>query len=454
MPEQQIAVTDGAADQAAQALRDGPSALHRAGTPRWSADGRRVYRPTGCRRWRRRRLGETSQGRRDVAGLGLRPSAPGAAARPADLAACQAHRPSVDEHAQAPILPGGGYPGIAGARACPGPGGQPGEYGKRAEGSPIQPTHVVWCARRSGENVLAEPDALTDFGQQRGAFRHGILHLDGGLEFVLFLLHHEKDFFDGLVALAKRHVGSVVDLAVLYVDVGDAVVVLLDPRRRRGSGSREKVADVDVGAVVLGIGEGLLPRPQTAEGFGVGQIAVAMIAHHHLMLGGKLTEALGLADGDFAGDGIGAQRLGHLETVFHHVVGESVDAIVFDDLDQHAGVFVLLAERLERVHRLGEPPFLDGLGDGGLFGLLFRRQRRTGGAAACPTGWRPGSRRLEVRLDGLQAQFCRAEIELDHRSEEVVSPSRDVVEAVRDVDADLYAAENRVGFGGPNAPRG
>src|ERR1035438_634386 len=125
----------------------------RAGTPQWSADGRRVYRPTGCRRWRRRRLGETSQGRRDVAGLGLRPSAPGAAARPADLAACQAHRPSVDEHAQAPILPvldgGGGCPGIAGARACPGPGGQPGEYGKRAEGSPIQ--RLMWYGARGAQ---------------------------------------------------------------------------------------------------------------------------------------------------------------------------------------------------------------------------------------------------------------------------------------------------------------
>src|ERR1022692_1044856 len=97
------------------------------------------------------------------------------------------------------------------------------------------------------------------------SFRARDIPLDGGLEFVLFLLHHEKDLFDGRVALAKRHVGSVVDLAVLYVNVGDAVVMLLDPRRRRGSGSREKVADIDVGAVVLGIGEGLLPRPRSEE---------------------------------------------------------------------------------------------------------------------------------------------------------------------------------------------
>src|SRR5450759_3862690 len=134
-------------------------------------------------------------------------------------------------------------------------------------GYPACPTmHKAEPYATSGKNVLAVVDALGDFGQQRGAFRHGIFHLDGGLELVLFLFHHEKDFFDGRVALAKRHVGTVVGLAILNVHVGYAIVMLLDPRRRRSSGGREEVADVHIGAVVLGISEGLFPRCQTAEG--------------------------------------------------------------------------------------------------------------------------------------------------------------------------------------------
>ena len=165
------------------------------------------------------------------------------------------------------------------------------------------------------------------------------------------------------------------------------------------------------------------------------------------------TEALGLADGDFAGDGIRAQRLCHLEAVVHHVVRKGVDAIVLDDLDQHAGIFVFLAEGFESVHRLREPPLLLRFGDGRLLGLLFRRQRRAGGSAG-RRGRGPRSRRLEVRLHRLQAQFGGAEIELRHVAENVVRRSRNVVEAVRRIDAHLYAAENRVGLGGPDPRRG
>src|ERR1019366_882281 len=105
-------------------------------------------------------------------------------------------------------------------------------------------------------------------------------------------------------------------------------------------------------------------------------------------------------------------------------------------------------ECLEPIHRLGEPPLLLSGRDGALLGLLFGRQRRAGGPAA--GRWRgPGSWRLEERLHGLQAQFGRAEIDLHHVVENVVSRSRYVVEAVGCIDADLYAAENRVGFGGP-----
>ena len=107
-------------------------------------------------------------------------------------------------------------------------------------------------------------DALGDFGEERGAFGDGILHLDGGLEFEFFLLHHEKDFFDGRVTLAEGHVGSVVGLAILDMDVGDALVVGLDPLRGRRAGGGEEVPDIDVGAVVLGIGEGLFPCAETA----------------------------------------------------------------------------------------------------------------------------------------------------------------------------------------------
>ena len=92
------------------------------------------------------------------------------------------------------------------------------------------------------------------------------------------------------------------------------------------------------------------------------------------MFGGELTEALGLADGDLAGDAVGAQRLGHLKTIVHHIVAVGVDAIVLDNLDENAGVFVFLAESLERIHRLGKAPLLDGVGGGALFGLLFRRR--------------------------------------------------------------------------------
>ena len=58
--------------------------------------------------------------------------------------------------------------------------------------------------------------------------RGRILELDGRLDVVLFLLDHLKDFLDRGVALAPRHVRTLVLLAVLQVNVADAVVILLD----------------------------------------------------------------------------------------------------------------------------------------------------------------------------------------------------------------------------------
>src|SRR5215831_9057846 len=80
----------------------------------------------------------------------------------------------------------------------------------------------------SGQRRPAEGDALSEFGHAIGAGRHRIFEFNRGLDVPLVIADQLQDLFDRRVSFAERHVRTVVQLAVLHVDMCDAVVVLLD----------------------------------------------------------------------------------------------------------------------------------------------------------------------------------------------------------------------------------
>src|SRR4029453_10504241 len=94
------------------------------------------------------------------------------------------------------------------------------------------------------ERLLAIVDALLDFAHHVGSFRRVVLILDAGGELVLLLLHQLQNVFERSFTLSPRHVGSSAArsglrgraawaFAVLEVQTGDPLVVLLDHRHRR-----------------------------------------------------------------------------------------------------------------------------------------------------------------------------------------------------------------------------
>ncbi len=125
----------------------------------------------------------------------------------------------------------------------------------------------------------------------------------------------------------------------------------------------------------------------------------------------------------------GAERLGQREGVVDLVVGHDDDAVHLDDLDEHAGVFVLRAERLHAVHRDRFPPLAKLLG---VLGLALR-------------GVDLGD--AEEGFDWLRPQLDAAQAELEAVLQDVIAAHDRVGEAVGHVEADLDAGHLRIGLG-------
>ena len=134
-------------------------------------------------------------------------------------------------------------------------------------------------------------------------------------------------------------------LAILDVQVGDLIVVLLDERHGVVIG-RGEVADIEVDAVVLAVGhQGVVAFERGGLVGVVGRI-VAMIADHQLVRVGDGRDALGHGEGGAGGDGLHAEALGHAEAVLDIVVFHAVLHVVAEQRDVHADVVEFLSHGL------------------------------------------------------------------------------------------------------------
>ena len=150
---------------------------------------------------------------------------------------------------------------------------------------------------------------------------------------------------------------------------------------------------------------------------------------------------------DLAGDGPRAERLGELEGIVQHVVAEVEDVVVLHDLDEHAGVFVLLAELLGFAHRSRGAPFLEFVGGRLPGGGLFRRRR-----AALPAAEAGGGHAHE-KLDRLGAKFHGTDIQLRRIRRGPRRRSSGCSRNIRNVQANLHAGHLRIRPGSKSAKR-
>ena len=171
----------------------------------------------------------------------------------------------------------------------------------------------------------------------------GNFEFDRGLDVPLVVANDLQRFCDRRVPFAELHV-LVVECLVFHVNVGDAIVVLLQERHRRCLVAAREMPEIEVGAVVLAGGKRLLPVLRT--GF-----RVTVVADHHLVLLGEQPEPLELRGPlllrrgrDLGRDRSGPERLAQAERVVEDIVGEAKDAIDLDDLDGDTCVVIELLE--------------------------------------------------------------------------------------------------------------
>ena len=106
---------------------------------------------------------------------------------------------------------------------------------------------------------------------------------------------------------------------------------------------------------------------------------VAVITDLHLVLVGELYRDASSARCVISLDSARApKRLGHLERIVEFLIGEPEDAVPLDDVDQHAGVVVLLPELFDFVERNARAPLARFFGGG----LLRASCSGVSGAAA------------------------------------------------------------------------
>jgi hypothetical protein len=294
-----------------------------------------------------------------------------------------------------------------------------------------------------GEGVAAVFEGAGDFGHAVGVGGDFVFEFDGALDGPFVVANGVEDIDDGGIAFSKGCVGAFVLFAVFEVDVGDAFVVFLNEGNRGGVVAGDEVADIHIGAVEFGEGEGFFP----VFGFGFG---VAVVADEELVFVREGTDAreVFFFVGNFRGDGAAAKGFGEGEGVIEFGVAHFEDAVHFDDLDDDARVFVFLAEIFGLRDESGFAPVgkFFGVGFGfGAGGFLFFG----GGVFAGGFLWvDPFGGGAEENFDGLGAEFDAADVELNAVFEDVVAAHGAVGEAVGDVEAELDAGDFGVGLGG------
>src|ERR1700678_424592 len=115
---------------------------------------------------------------------------------------------------------------------------------------------------------------------------------------------------------------------------------------------------------------------------------MAMVSDRHLVLRGELSEPFGLTHLAFGRDGVGANSPRDGKKVVDDVIAEGADVIDLENLDQDAGVLVLLAEVFDLVHRQRQTPFAQLLRGSGCRSLLLRSQRSPATSTAAGTSGR------------------------------------------------------------------
>ena len=213
-------------------------------------------------------------------------------------------------------------------------------------------------------------------------------------------------------------VRSFLHLAILHVHVRDARVVLLEERHRRRVVAGDEVPEIEVRPVVARLLERRLPVLRASSPRGrdrpTGSLCLSANWPMRSVCLASISHEMRAR----------AQRAREREAVIHLVVRHGVDAVVFDDLDQHAGVFVLLAERRDAIHRDRRAPLPHHVGR-----RLSDRSR-----PATRENFSTGCDRISTALT----------FSFRHAIEQLVRVHVAAAEVVRHVQADLHAGELRI----------
>ena len=103
-----------------------------------------------------------------------------------------------------------------------------------------------WLKRLRGQRLLRILQALRDLDHRVA----GVLEFDVAGNVVFLVAQELQHLLDRGVSLAPRHVRAVILLAILQVEMRDAIVVFLDIRYRIEI-RRGEMADVEVDRVIL-----------------------------------------------------------------------------------------------------------------------------------------------------------------------------------------------------------
>lgn len=196
----------------------------------------------------------------------------------------------------------------------------------------------------------------------------------------MIVANGEKNIAQRRIAVAERAIRSVVALAIAKMNVGDAVVVLLD------EGDRVIVACDEVAAIERDLKpfrhrQRFFKTGWPGELVGIDEIIVIVHRDRILVAFAERDEALGFAENGGGADSIGSEGFCGFEGTVALGVCECLVEIDVVVVDAQAGGFELLADFDVVIHRDGEPPVARVFAHFGEAGSRARLHPPTGGDA-------------------------------------------------------------------------
>src|SRR5262245_45478195 len=185
---------------------------------------------------------------------------------------------------------------------------------------------MIWLSERLfiqdalRQGVLDVLETFSDFGNR---VLPPVFVLDVRRNGVFLLFQKLENLLDRRVALSPGCVRAIILLTILQMQVGNAVVVLLDESDWIIAGS-EKMTDVQIDAEILRHRHGLLEAFRLGEFIRVRKIGMTVHPDPDFVLVSKRRDSLCRAQRRRCGDELDAERLSHPKAAINLFVGETI----------------------------------------------------------------------------------------------------------------------------------